>query len=545
MWLAAGVIMLAEFAVFHRMTALQHAWVYPRWNDQIQYLLESYNAYETLRTQGWWAGLLHAWTDPAAQGTLHDIAAVLVFGAFGPSRLAALDLNFAAFLLWQAAILFALPRVSRSPALGWLGFGLVLSLAGPWAGGPGSAIDFRLDHAAMCLWGTTACCALLTRGFRDLRWSVVFGGLVGLTIVERFLTGAYFAPIFLATAAWILGGEEKLVRFRNLACAGLVAFLLAAPFFWISRAVIYEYYWAGHIANAESDIRAPHLGVWGSITYVLGGLGRQQLGLAFGVFVLVPTLVPLLVESFWDRCRASRPKPDRDWVFIALAFFILPAALLCVHRQKSEYVLGVLAPGLVLLLLWFWNGWFADLPLFARRAGPALLAAVAAVAVAAGLAFFVARQVAPAHSELVLRDARQVRTLTEHVYQTAKRNHVDTPQLGIDRINDAIAGTLFRITCYEKHREWVAFHDQLPQTVLAMPEDEIFTRLAACDFMFLTDELSGPGNWPYDQQMKLLYPRLKAWCDTHLERVASFPLGYGQMSLYQRRGFSAPAPGQP
>ena len=38
MWLVAALLMLAEFLVFDRMTSRYHASLYPRWNDQIQYL---------------------------------------------------------------------------------------------------------------------------------------------------------------------------------------------------------------------------------------------------------------------------------------------------------------------------------------------------------------------------------------------------------------------------------------------------------------------------------------------------------------------------
>lgn len=537
LWVAAGLLMLAEFGLFHRMTRLHYSWVHPRWSDQIQYLTESYNSYEVLHTQGWWQGLVYACTNPAAQGTLHDIVAVVVFGVFGPSRLAALDINFAVFLAWQGITLFAVQRVSRSPALGWLGFGLVLCVAGPWSADAGSAVDFRLDHGAMCLWGITAATALLTGGFRDLRWSLVFGGLVGLTIIERFLTGAYFAPVFLAAAIWILGGEEKSRRLRNLVLAGAVAFVLAAPFFWLNWSWIYNYYWNGHFANAESAARAPHLGVWGSIDYVLEGLRGRQLGSVFLVFSLVVTLIPLLLESFWDRVRVGLPKVDRDWLFMAAAFFVLPAVLLCLHRQKSEYVLGVLAPGLVLILLWIWNVLLAGLPLFARRTSPSLLAALSCAGLAVGLAFFVVRQLTPDYPERnFIASSRKTRELMERIYLTAKRNNLPEPQIGMDRINDAIGGIMFRVTCYEKHREWVPFGDRLPTGILANDEATIFTRLAECDFVFLTDEMPGHGHWPYDQQMKKLYPRLKAWCEAHLQHVDSFPFFDSQMSLYQRRG---------
>ena len=45
MWLAAVLLMLGEFLLFDRMTSRHHSSVYPRWNDQIQYLTESYTAY--------------------------------------------------------------------------------------------------------------------------------------------------------------------------------------------------------------------------------------------------------------------------------------------------------------------------------------------------------------------------------------------------------------------------------------------------------------------------------------------------------------------
>ena len=104
LWLAATVLMLAEFLVFDRMTSRHHASIYPRWSDQIQYLTEAYMGYDELQAHGWWAGLRSSYTNPAAQGTLHDIVAVPLFGMTGPSRRVALDLNMLAFLAWLLAL---------------------------------------------------------------------------------------------------------------------------------------------------------------------------------------------------------------------------------------------------------------------------------------------------------------------------------------------------------------------------------------------------------------------------------------------------------
>ena len=92
LWLLAGAIMALELLVFHQLAAKRQAMVYPRWSDQIQYLSESYYSYDELKAHGWRAGLTYACTNPAAQGTLHDIVAVVAFvalkglGVYGAAR---------------------------------------------------------------------------------------------------------------------------------------------------------------------------------------------------------------------------------------------------------------------------------------------------------------------------------------------------------------------------------------------------------------------------------------------------------------------------
>jgi hypothetical protein len=55
--------------------------------------------------------------------------------------------------------------------------------------------------------------------------------------------------------------------------------------------------------------------------------------------------------------------------------------------------------------------------------------------------------------------------------------------------------------------------------------------------MLLTDEMPGLGHWPYDQQMRRLYPQLRNWCDSHLQAVATFHVFGRHMTLFQRREF--------
>jgi hypothetical protein len=534
LWLLAAGLMLVEFLVFDRMTSRNHASIYPRWSDQIQYLTEAYTAYEQAQAHGLVAGLKFALGKTALQGTLHDTAALLVFKLAGSaSRSAALSLNMFVFLAWQAALLFTVPRLTGSRTLGWMAFGLVLCIAWPWSAEAGSAVDFRLDHGAMCLFGVASCVALLTNGFRATGWSLAFGAAVGLTLLERFLTGAYFAPIFAVTALGLLAGPDRWPRVRNLLFAGGVATVIALPFFWMSRTAIYTYYWVGHVTGAESAARLRGFDLWHSAQFVFGHLGDMHLGAWFGWTVAALTGLLLVLLAIGPR----RPGAgcNGGWLFTGLTFLLLPAAILTLHKQKSEFVLGVLVPGVVLLVLWLWQIiWsrlaFPSAPAW-RRALP-VLPAVAALW--AGGYYFAQRQIWSPHSAEFRMNAAQVNQLADRIFATARARGITHPYIGVDQVVDFIDAPILQVICYERQKTWVPFVIQLPDSILADKDENIFYRLKLCDFVVLTDEMPGDGYWPYDKQMHRLYPQLKAWCDTNLQRAETYFLFGRRMSLYQR-----------
>ncbi len=535
MWLAACLLMLGEFLLFDHMTSRYHASVYPRWNDQIQYLTESYYAYDHMQEHGLAAGLKFAWDTPAVQGKLHNVCAVLAFWVAGSaSRSAALSLNLLVFLAWQAALLFTIPRVSGSRVLAWMGFGLVLCVVRPWSGEAGSAVDFRLDHGAMCLCGVTACAALLTDGFHSTRWSLVFGAAVGVTLLERFLSGAYFAPIFLLFALWLLCHRDRRGRLLNLLLAGGVAAVLALPVFWINRQGIRDYYWVGQVTGTESAARLPGIDLGQSANFVIGHLGDLYLGPWFGWTVAGLTGLLLLLLA----CPPRKP-PARlasDWFFCALAFLLVPAVILTFHQQKSEAVLGVLVPGVVLLVLWLWQVLWSRIEFRAGRAWRGLLPALPALAaLSAGGSYFTLRELRPPHRPEFLEGATKVNQLSDYIFRTVRAGHIAQPSVGVDQIVDFIDGRILRLVCYERHKVWIPFGVHLPDSILTGPDETVFFKLRSTDFMILTDWMPGHGYWPYDHQMRRLYPQLKAWCDENLRLVETFPLFGRDMSLYQRR----------
>lgn len=527
--LAFVALALLEFLHFDAQTSKHHTWIYPRWNDQIQYLTESYTGYEYAREHGVGAGLWHTLVNPSAQGTLHDFFAVIVFELAGPSRSAALALNLLALLAWQAALLFAVTRVAGSRALGWAAAALPLALRWPWNDWAGSTIDFRLDHLAMCAFGVTAACALLTDELRSTRWSAAFGAAVGLTLLTRFLTGTYFALILLALLVRVATGPERRRRSGNLLLASGIAVLLAGPVFWLNRLWVWNYYWIGHFTGPESALRNPHMGLGRSLDFVWGHLFRDHLGACFGCIALGGTLL-LVAGAFLlpEPAARRRPRSTAGICGWGALFLLAPALVLTLHQQKSEIVVGALAPGAVLLLV---GGWL-ELLRRSRAPLPGVILAAAAMAVSAG--FFVSQTRRTGYDDAFAVDARKVNTLADYIYAHARAAGLAEPRVGVDQVTDCLDGQVLRVISYERHRVWVPFVMTLPTGIAEEKEALLLERLAGSDFILLTED--GPvGGWPYDREMRALLPQTQAWCEAHLKFVERFTLFGRRMVLYQRR----------
>lgn len=534
-WWAVVLLALAEFLLFDRMTSRYHASVFPRWTDQTQYLGDLYGGYEKVRAQGFWSGLAATFRQEVSQGKLHDTLGVVVFTvAGGPSRSAALSLNMLAFVAWQLALFLAIGRASGSRAFAWVAFALPLALAWPWSVDAGTAVDFRLDHAAMCLLGVSAALGLLTDGFRSWRWSLAFGFAVGITVVERFLCGLYFALMLLGAAAWIAAGRERGRRFSHLFLAALVAAVVAFPFVRLNWSGIVDYYVEGHLLSAEGQARAPGLDLLQSLQFIGSYAGRHQLGPWFGV--MAGSLTALLLAA---GRRAPRPPASRTldgWLFLGLVFLLVPGTILALHKQKSEFVLGELMPGLLLLVLWAWHQLWRRIDHgsadpWVRR----LRVTLPAAALALGGGYFVVRQVTPPHPPGFMASARQVNAIADYLYRTSRQAGLTEPRIVSDQWLDALHGRTMTILCYERQKHWLTFNTVIPRVITEMGEAEIFAGLEQSDFVLLTDDMVGNGYYPLEHQLRRLYPQLKAWCEAHHRRVATYQVLGCTVSLYQRR----------
>lgn len=532
-WLLLGVF-AAEFWLFDQVGARRHTAVYPRFNDQIQYLTESYAGYEFARSRGVVAGLLNALTNPSAQGTLHDVGAIALFHIAGPSRSAALALNMLALIGWQLALFLALARTTGSRPLAFAVALLPLALAGPWQNTPGSAYDFRLDHLAMCALGIAAATALLADGFHSRRGSSWFGLAVGLTLLTRFLTGTYFLLIFAGLAAWILlsPAAERGARLGNLLRAAVTALVIAAPFFWLNYDTVRDYYWIGHYVGPESAIRNQHFGFVPSLQYVFGHLGARHLGLAFGALALAGAALLAAI-----RTHPRQPANGDAWIVGAI-FLLAPAAILTLHAQKSEVVVGALAPGVVVLVAAVWAT-------AAQRTSNAVRVTFAAVVTIAVLGLFARSQFTPAFTPDQLDELRQVNTLADRIHARwqGRPKSPGQPDRGarvaVDHITDALDAQALRVVIYERHRVLLPFEMTLPTSIAEPAEADVSGRLANSDFVFVTEgDTAGP--YPFDRKLAALRPNVHGWCLANLRPAERFTLLGRRMVLYQRRELPFP-----
>ncbi|MDP3073406.1 MAG: hypothetical protein Q8N18_24150 [Opitutaceae bacterium] len=519
----------AEFFIFDQFGSRRFTGVYPRWNDQIQYLGEAYTGYEHARTHGLAAGLWHTLVNPSAQGTLHDFFATLVFALSGPSRSAALALNLLALIAWQAALFFALARTTGSRALALAAAALPLALAGPWADIPGSAYDFRLDHLAMCALGVASAAAVLTKGFRARAWSVAFGAAVGLALLTRFLTGTYFALIFAGALAWIMAGDERRRRTTNLVLAAGVAFVITAPLLWLNREWVWNYYWVGHYVGPESAIRSQGFGLGQSLAFIGSHLGERHLGVFFGALAGLGAIAFRIGRGHSPAdVKAAAPL----WAVGAL-FLAAPGIVLTLHQQKSEVVVGALAPGVIVLVAAAWHTLARAVP------GHRPLRLVGAGVALAALTFFTQRQLRPVFNAATRAEFRQVTALADTIFRRSRAASLPESRVAVDHITDALDAQVIRIICYERHRVWLPFNMTLPTGIAEPTEAEVMARLALSDFVFLTDE-APEGSYPFDRKLAVLRPQVRAWCERHLRAAERFTLFGRRMVLYQRREIPFP-----
>jgi hypothetical protein len=332
----------------HAIAAWGVAPYYPRAYDQVQYLTESYLAYEALRDRGLLAGLAHTLLEPRVQGWLLQLEAGALFLLTGPARLTALDLNLAhlaAFLGVTGTL------VRRAWGVGAaLAFIALIVAASSVTRIVGGVFDFRLDFTALCLWGTLLAVLALGDPTRLARWRY----LVGLIVLgELFISVRTIGFLYLTALVVILVvAAPREVPRRALLLALAIWSATEAAFVAQNWRLVRDYYLGGHLLNVEKDVRASELGVGdlvGQLTFYPRSVLVDHLGFTGEVLLATVLATTLLLLAMSGRPRAAQ-RSIRWTLLVLVGALVVPLAALTLDPAKSDVVGGIALPPLALLV---------------------------------------------------------------------------------------------------------------------------------------------------------------------------------------------------
>lgn len=559
--LVAGLIVL-QFVLFRRHAAREVAWAYPDHYDQAYYLHQVYTLYERMRAAGWWHGLVEHLTTPRPQGTLFPVPAALLFLLVGPSRLAALSVNFAHFAVLQALVVATLRWLTRRWSVPFLGLGLLLAAASPFVGN-GGLLDYRIDFAAWCLFGVVLCLVVRSRLFASRRWSVAVGAACAWLSLSRFLTLAYLGGIaalmvvFLLARRWRHRADPGRRRHADrqlvgLALASALALGAVAPALWNSREAIYGYYVVGHVTGAEKHFRGlgTNATTAGVLLYYPRAVSTDHLG---GTFLVLAAVLLGACAALGLIQRLARPRPGSsagfDWTgvgFFLVCCLAVPYALLTLDESKSSIACSILVPPALWLVLLA--------PAAVSRvlsAGPdwaprtvgftALAAAVLAGGAYTQAGHYREHRFFTKHRPDVENVARIFDLLEQHCRQTGCL----TPRVAVTSIQaDYLSPIVVPAFLYERHGVLINPRvGKLGGTLFRVTAAEAFAELRESDFVILADPARLRSPYPFDQCMKELYPQLKRYCDDTLVPLRHFRVFRQDVILYVRPGSGAAGPG--
>jgi hypothetical protein len=548
-WGLISVLLLFQWALFRQHVEREVAWFVPRHHDQAEYLLTSYQIHETLLSRGLLRGLGMVVQLPSANGLFLPLHGALLYFLLGVGRLSALTLNFLWFAGFQVALAGTLFWRTRRWSVALLGVGLLLTAGTPLRD-VGGLTDFRIDFVAFCLYGIFLCTVVRSRVFYSRRWSLAAGCAAATLALYRYIASVYLAGalglfwIYLVVAAWRTRDAARrralLRRFAGTTLCGLVVVATVAPFLFLNRQALWNYYVANHILGEERHIRAAECGVFstaGSFLFYPASVWSDHAGPLFLFVAALGLVVALLL-------RRERPADDRSpnsstedtrlaWVFTGLCLLV-PYAVLTMNVSKSPVVGSILVPSLV---------WLALLPLLrtagtqtgpSRIAGPVLVT-LAALALCCGVGCYTLWACHRGIASEGRPDTERVMRLHEEIIRRCREAGLRRVVLSTDTSHDFFPAHAVSVMALERHGLRLRVDQGLGNVLWATDEATALATLAESDFVILTSgRLSSHSVYPFDRSMRSLRARLREYCDQELVLLGEYPIFTDCARLYIR-----------
>jgi hypothetical protein len=551
-WLVFAALLAVQFLLFRSFALREITWSYPQNFDQAVFLDHSYETYDRMIHHGALAGLLHGagFRGGAAlpNGALIHLQAALLFHILGPTRLAALSLNFLYFALFQLVLVQTMRRMSGNWARAFISLALLLT-AGTTLQDTGGMMDFRIDFIPFCLFGIFICLVLRADTFAKVGWSLAAGGVAGYTVAFRFITLAYFVPIFLLMCvafAWSAlrsrtgrsGNPEAGRRLRNLLAAGVVAAIVTGPVLVHHWDTIGHYYLRLHAAGEQRYIRARSFAVAdvrGAVAYYPHSIATHHAGFVFMGFAAM--LVVLGATLGRKPALPAQPALTRYAAGPAFGFvlvcLLVPLAVLTWDVDKNAAVGSILVGPLL------WLALLAALrvkipPGDSPRGRAAIGMAAASLAVALTMQGLFHRR----HSDFTRHRAEvmSVLDLYERIAAISQARHLNSPAVANDSFADFLFPAAINVMTYERHGNLLRAREVLATDVVAKSPGEIAASFERCDFAVVAPRLTTKSiDTPFERSIEVARARSDAYCSEELVRVETIRAMEREVTLFSRR----------
>ena len=183
-----------------------------------------------------------------------------------------------------ALLLLSTYEIGRRLASAWAGM-LAAFLLSFYPILYGLARHYLLDVPLVSMVTFSICCLIWSETFQRLPLSLLFGLSFGLGMLTKWTFAIFVVgPLLLCVVDSMRRYTPS--RLRNLIAAGLLAALIATPWYIVNRQALVEFLQLGGLRAAalEGD---PLVGTWDSWTYYLHALVDQQILLPFAVLFLL------------------------------------------------------------------------------------------------------------------------------------------------------------------------------------------------------------------------------------------------------------------
>jgi hypothetical protein len=511
-WFIAALAL--EVAIFYLHVQIRVAPNYPQVYDQLTYINATHDIVRDFHARGL-AALAQPFLSPAPTGITYPIQGAAAVLAFGASRAALLTVNLAYFLALQIAVFLTMRRSRDEAAAAWLSIALLIGCDGVFRRAGGIA-DYRIDFAAMCLFGIWICLLVKADQFASRKFSILAGLAAAWLILMRFITAAYIGPIMAALLCWLIvrrrSAENWRRRIANYFLSGAIITVVIVPTLVAALGPINNYYVAGHIEGAEPAIRAAEVGIFdltGHLLYYPRALLSYQIGSVSNfLIVIVLTAIALVFV------RRSKDQPSFSFeIFLGTIATILPTVILTLDVSKSPVVIGIAMVPFILLVMFCWRSFV--LPIHPRRA----LRFAVLFYMIVGFSAFVAHAASPS-SELSQADLAEVKRLNLAIANAGG----GAPHIAFDRLTDYLNPSTVQF--YFRESNQLSFHGEPQFTgtlggIFALNPEDVMRAVESSNVVVLSDQQLKRSHSPFDQSILESWPMMDGYAKKNMQLLTT------------------------